>query len=85
MALLTGIIYGIEPYGGHTMGWASPPMRLALVGGVLIPVLFVWVKTKVKEPMFDVQLFRIRAFASGALASLMASLGGGGLIFILVI
>ena len=24
IALLIGITYGIQPYGGHTMGWTSP-------------------------------------------------------------
>ena len=24
IALLVGIVYGIQPYGGHTMGWTSP-------------------------------------------------------------
>lgn len=85
VSLLTGIIYGIEPYDGHTMGWTSPLVRAALVGSVLILALFVWVETKVKAPMFHVQLFKIRSFASGTLASLMSSLGRGGLMFILVI
>jgi MFS family permease len=85
VSLLTSIVYGIEPYNGHAMGWTSPLVRLALVGGLLILALFVWVETKVKAPMFHVQLFRIRAFASGTVASLMASLGRGGLVFILVI
>lgn len=85
VSILTAIVYGIEPYDGRAMGWTSPLVRAALVGGILILVLFVWVETKVKAPMFHVQLFRIRAFASGTIASLMASLGRGGLMFILVI
>jgi MFS family permease len=24
VAVLTGIVYGLQPYGGHTMGWTSP-------------------------------------------------------------
>ena len=24
IAVLTGIVYGIQPYGGHTMGWTNP-------------------------------------------------------------
>jgi MFS family permease len=85
ISLLTGIVYGIEPYGGHSMGWSSPLVRGALVGGVLLLALFVWIETKVDEPMFHVQLFKIRAFTSGTLASLFSSLGRGGLMFILVI
>jgi MFS family permease len=50
VSLLTGTIYDIEPYGGHTMGWTSPLVRAGLVGGVVVLVLFVWVDTKVKAP-----------------------------------
>ena len=35
--------------------------------------------------MFRLRLFRIRAFAAGVLASFLASLGRGGLMFILII
>ena len=35
--------------------------------------------------MFHLPLFKIRAFAAGNVASLLASLGGGGLMFILII
>ena len=24
IAILVGITYGIQPYGGHTMGWTEP-------------------------------------------------------------
>ncbi len=32
IAVLAGITYGIQPYGGHTMGWTSP-LVLGLLGG----------------------------------------------------
>ncbi len=85
VALLVGIVYGIEPYGHHTMGWTNPSVLAALVGGVAMLGLFVWVETRVAAPMFRIPLFRIRAFATGNLASLMAALGRGGLMFILII
>ncbi len=85
VALLVGIVYGIEPYGGHAMGWTNPAVIGALAGGIAALVLFVWVETKVEAPMFRIPLFRIRAFAAGNLASLMAALGRGGLMFILII
>src|ERR1700685_779251 len=34
IAVLVGITYGIQPYGGHTMGWTSP-LVLGLIGGGL--------------------------------------------------
>jgi len=85
VALLTGIVYGIEPYGHDTMGWANPLVLAALIGGAAILGLFVWIETKVSAPMFRIPLFRIRSFAAGNVASLMAALGRGGLMFILII
>src|SRR6204780_50899 len=34
VAVLVGITYGIQPYGGHTMGWTSP-LVMSLIGGGL--------------------------------------------------
>jgi len=85
VAILVGIVYGLEPYGGHTMGWTNPLVLLALIGGAAILCLFVWIETKVSAPMFRMSLFRVRSFAAGNVAGLMAALGRGGLMFILVI
>lgn len=85
IAVLVGITYGIQPYGTHTMGWTNPSVVAALVGGVGVLVAFVVVETRVEDPMFHLDLFRIRAFTAGNLASLLSSLGRGGLMFILII
>ncbi len=85
IAVLVGITYGIQPYAGHTMGWTNPAVLAAMGGGVLVLVIFCVVETKVAEPMFQLRLFRIRAFTAGNLASLLAALGRGGLMFILII
>jgi MFS family permease len=85
VAVLVGIVYGIEPYGGHVMGWTNPLVLAALIGGVVLLAVFTWIETKVPAPMFRIPLFRIRAFTAGNLASLMAALGRGGLMFILII
>ena len=84
-ALLAGITYGIQPYGGHTMGWENPWVLTAIVGGVAMLAVFCVVETKVTHPMFRIQLFRIRAFSAGNVASLLIALGRGGLMFILII
>jgi MFS family permease len=83
--LLTGITYGIQPYGGHATGWLNPWVDAGLAGGILLLVAFCIVETRVAEPMFDLGLFRIRAFALGNLAGLLASMGRGGLQFMLII
>ena len=43
------------------------------------------IETRVAEPMFQLSLFRIRPFTAGNIASLLAGLGRGGLMFILII
>jgi EmrB/QacA subfamily drug resistance transporter len=85
IAVMVGITYGIQPSSGHTMGWTSPWVLAALIGGVVMLATFCVVETRVAEPMFQLRLFRIRAFAAGNLASLLAGLGRGGLMFTLII
>jgi MFS family permease len=84
-ALLAAITYGIQPYGGHDMGWTNPWVLAGLIGGVALLVAFCVVETKVADPMFHLSLFRIRAFSAGNLAGLLASVGRGGLQFMLII
>jgi MFS family permease len=83
--VMVGITYGIEPYGHHTMGWTSPTVIASLIGGTALLIAFCVIETKVPEPMFRLQLFRIRAFTSGVLASFLAALSRGGLMFMLII
>jgi MFS family permease len=85
IAVLVGITYGIQPYGGHTMGWTSPLVLSLIIGGLVILAIFCVIETRVAEPMFRLALFRIRAFTAGNMASLLSSLGRGGLMFILII
>ena len=40
VAVLVGITYALQPYGGHTMGWTSPTVLVALIGGVALLVAF---------------------------------------------
>jgi MFS family permease len=85
VAVLVGLTYGIQPYGGHPMGWTSPAVLGSVIGGVLILGIFVLVERRVAEPMLDFALLRNRTFASGNLASLLSSIGRGGLLFALII
>ena len=83
--LLIAITYGIQPYGGHTTGWLNPWVLGGLIGGVVLLVAFCVIESKVADPMFDLKLFRIRAFSAGNLAGLLASISRGGLQFMLII
>ncbi len=83
--LLTGITYGIQPYGGHSMGWTSPLVLTGLFGGVALLVLFCVIESRIAAPMFDLGLMKIRAFAAGIGATLLAAIARGGLQFMLII
>ena len=83
--LLMSITYGIQPHGGHPTGWTNPWVLGGLVLGALLLITFGLIETKSSEPMFRMQLFKIRAFAAGNAASLLGSIARGGLQFMLVI
>src|SRR4029077_3308114 len=85
VGVMIGITYGIQPYGGHTMGWTSPFVLSMLLGGLALLVAFCVIERHVEDPMFQLDLFRVRAFAAGNLAMLLAALSRGGLQFILII
>jgi MFS family permease len=83
--LLVGVTYGIEPYGTSQSGWGNPFVLGMMAGGVALLAGFVVIEMHVKEPMFRLSLFRIRAFAFGNLAGFLGSIGRGGLMFMLMI
>jgi MFS family permease len=85
IAMLTGIVYSLLPYGGHPTGWTNPWVLAGVFGGIAVLVLFTWVETKVPEPMFRLGLFRVRAFTAGNIAGLLGALGRGGMQFMLII
>jgi MFS family permease len=83
--VLISITYGIQPYGGHSMGWTNPLVLGEMGAGLVLLALFVVIELRHEDPMFSLGLFRIRAFTAGSIASLLASLGRGGLMFMLII
>jgi MFS family permease len=84
-AILVATTTGLHPYKHHAMGWANPTVFIPLVGGVLLLVAFVVIEGRTREPMFQLRLFRIRAFAAGSTAGLLTSVSRGGLQFMLII
>ena len=85
IAVLVAITYGIQPYGGHVLGWTNPRVVGTMVAGVALLTAFVVIEMRTEDPMFRLSLFRIRAFSFGNIATLLASLGRGGLMFMLII
>ena len=82
---LVAMTYGIMPYGGATTGWGNPWVIAGLVIGLVLLALFVWVESRVKEPLFNLHLFQIRSFATGCAAQFLSALAYGGLQFMLIV
>jgi MFS family permease len=83
--VLTGITYGIQPYGGHPAGWTNPWVLGSIAFGTLLLAAFCIIELRVRQPMVNMRLFRSTSFGMGNLAGLMSSVGRGGLQFMLII
>lgn len=88
-SLLVGVTYGLMPYehDGNidAMGWSNPLIIATIVVGVLLLIAFPFVESKVKNPMFRLEFFKIRAFAYANLASFTAAIARGGIMFMLIL
>lgn len=74
---LLGLVFGsIE-------GWAASDVGL-LVFGLILIAGFVLAETRVKMPMMDLSLFKIKEFSAGILSNLLASISRGAVSFVLV-
>jgi MFS family permease len=83
--IMTAVTYGIRPADGHAVGWGSARVLGLLAAGVLSLIVFVSVERRSRDPMFRLQLFRIRAFTFGTLSTFLSSIARGGLMFMLII
>ena len=83
--VMIGITHGIQPYGGHPMGWTSPFVLGTIAAGILLLVAFVVIEHRTAYPMFRLSLFRIRAYTFGVFSSFLSALARGGLMFMMII
>jgi len=84
-SILVGIVYGIQPYMSHSMGWTSPKVLVCFVIGVVFLTAFFIIESWTESPMFNLRLFKIRAFSTGSAAGFLAAISRGGLQFMLII
>ncbi|MGB8218946.1 MAG: MFS transporter [Methanoregula sp.] len=82
---LVGITYALLPYGSASMGWGNPFVIAALLTGILLLIAFPIIETRVKDPMFRMDLFKIRNFAFGNAAGFLSALARGGVMIVLII
>ena len=82
---LIAMTYGLMPYGTSNTGWGNPLVLAGMISGLALLALFVVVENRVAEPLFNMKLFRIRAFTMGCAAQLLSSLAYGGFQFALIV
>lgn len=85
VALMVAVTYGIQPYGGRATGWTSPLVLLLFGVGVVSLAAFALIELRQQNPMFNLHLFKIRAFTFGTLSTFLAAVARGGLMFMLII
>lgn len=84
-SILIAMVYGIQPYGQSSMGWTSPRVLTCFVIGTVLLIAFFNIELHTPSPMFNLRLFKIRAFATGSAAGFLAAIARGGLQFMLII
>ena len=83
--VMVSVTYGIRPYGDSALGWGSPRVIALLAAAAICLIAFVAVERRVADPMFQLPLFRIRAFTFGTLSTFLSAVARGGLMFMLII
>ena len=83
--LIVGVTYALLPYGSDPTGWSSPIILATMLIGLALIGIFVVVESKVKAPMFKLELFRIRMFAAANVAGVMGAIARGGAMLMLII
>ena len=68
---------------GALLGWNLTLVGATAAGGLLM-LAFIGIEMKVRSPMMDFSLFRIRAFSAGILANLLGSISRGALSLVLI-
>jgi Na+/melibiose symporter-like transporter len=64
-------VYAIDR--GRTWGWLSVGTLVVLGTGLLLLATFVWIESRVRNPLVDLSLFRNRPFVAAALAGAISN------------
>ena len=83
--ILIGITYGLTPYGTSPMGWGNPWVVASLFSGAALLFAFPFIEKRVADPMFNLDLFKNRKFATANIATFLSSISRGGVMIMLVV
>jgi hypothetical protein len=77
--LLAGLDFGPEPQ----YGWNHPLVLSLLISGGVLLLVFLWLESRVPEPMLRLQLFQIRPYSAAVLAALCGFIALGANLYII--
>ncbi len=80
-----GFTYTLMPYGNQQMGWGSPWVIASFILGTALIFAFIAIERRVKNPLFNLSLFKIKPFAYGNISLFLAAMGRGAIMFLVVI
>jgi EmrB/QacA subfamily drug resistance transporter len=80
LVAVTALVFGIIE--GPTRGWTDPVTVAALAIGIISGILFVLWELRLKHPLLDPRLFRVRGFSAGSLVITVQFLSAFGFFFI---
>jgi EmrB/QacA subfamily drug resistance transporter len=83
--ILLGITYGLTPYGTSPMGWGNPWVVASLFSGAILLLAFPFIEKRVSDPLFNLDLFKNRMFATANIATFLSSISRGGVMVMLVV
>lgn len=83
--LLISVTYGLLPYHNQQLGWGNPFVITGLIISFLTIGMFVFVERKVKNPMFDLSLFKIRDFSVANFTNFIASMARQGILLMMLV
>ena len=83
--LLISVTYGLLPYGNQQLGWGNPFVITGLTISFLAIGIFVLVESKVKNPMFDLSLFKVRDFSVANFTNFIASMARQGILLMMLV
>ena len=83
--ILIGITYGLTPYGTSPMGWANPWVVGSLLSGAILLLAFPFIEKRVSDPLFNLDLFKNRQFATANIATFLSSISRGGVMIMVVL
>ncbi len=70
---------------GPSAGWTSPLILTLLIVTVVLGITWVVIESRVREPLVDLSLFRLRSFDGALTANLSMNLSYAGLSYLLVL